>query len=68
MHVALRQKTSGQCVLIVRDSGVGFPVEVDFRTTESLGLQLVCLLSEQLGGTVALELDAGTVFTVTYPL
>jgi two-component sensor histidine kinase len=68
IHVTLRQETSGQCVLIVWDSEVSFPVDVDFRTTESLGLQLVCLLSEQLGGTVELGLDAGTAFTVTFPL
>jgi two-component sensor histidine kinase len=68
IHIALRQKSSGQCILTVRDSGVGFPAETDFRTTESLGLQLVCLLTEQLGGTIALERNGGTVFTITFPL
>ena len=54
--------------LRVRDSGCGFPEQLDFRRTESLGLQLVCALTEQLEGTIALERDGGTAFTVTFPL
>jgi PAS domain S-box-containing protein len=52
----------------VRDTGCGFPVHLDFRQTESLGLQLVCALTEQLDGTIALERSGGTAFTVTFPL
>jgi PAS domain S-box-containing protein len=54
--------------LRVSDSGCGFPEHLDFRHTESLGLQLVCALTEQLEGTIALERDGGTTFTVTFPL
>jgi two-component sensor histidine kinase len=68
IHVALRQEASARCVLSVRDTGVGFPEDLDFRATESLGLQLVCLLTEQLGGTIDLEREGGTVFTITFPL
>jgi two-component sensor histidine kinase len=56
------------CVLVVRDNGVGLPDGVDFRTAESLGLQLVGMLTEQLGGTIALERHGGTTFTVTFPM
>ena len=54
--------------LRVSDSGCGFPEHLDFRHTESLGLQLVCLLTEQLEGTIALERGGGTAFTLTFPL
>jgi two-component sensor histidine kinase len=54
--------------LRVGDSGCGFPEHLDFRTTESFGLQLVCALTEQLQGTVALERGGGTTFTVTFSL
>lgn len=40
--------------LVVKDNGVGFPAHLDFRQTESLGLQLVSDLSEQLNGTLSL--------------
>jgi PAS domain S-box-containing protein len=54
--------------LRVSDNGCGFPDDLDFRTIESFGLQLVCALTEQLQGTIALERDGGTAFTVTFPL
>src|SRR5437763_15706734 len=46
---ALPQETY---MLSVSDTGVGFPAGLDFRQTTSLGLQLVCLLTEQLDGTI----------------
>ena len=53
--------------MIVNDNGIGFPDEIDFRDTESLGLQLVMTLVGQLGGNIELERDAGTVFRITFP-
>jgi PAS domain S-box-containing protein len=53
--------------LSVRDTGIGFPAGVDFRNTESLGLQLIGMLSEQLGGTLTLMGEDGTTFTVSIP-
>jgi two-component sensor histidine kinase len=55
-------------VLIVRDTGVGFPASLDFRHTDSLGLQLVCLLTEQLGGTIELDRASGTQWTLGIPM
>jgi two-component sensor histidine kinase len=55
-------------ILRVADHGCGFPEELDFRATESLGLQLVCTLTEQLQGTIALERAKGTHVTMTVPL
>jgi PAS domain S-box-containing protein len=58
---------AGQVTLSVRDTGVGLPADLDFRHTESLGLQLVSMLTEQLGGTIKLSRDRGTAFTITFP-
>jgi PAS domain S-box-containing protein len=68
VHIALRQACPDTGVLTVRDSGIGFPEDLDFRHTNSLGWQLICVLTEQLGGSVALERDSGTTVTVTFPL
>lgn len=57
-----------RAVLTVRDDGVGFPSELDFRSTKSLGLQLVNTLASQLSGTIGLIRDRGTTFTITMPL
>ena len=52
--------------LIVSDNGLGFPENVDFRNTRSLGLQLVNALVEQLEGTIELEKGTGTVFKIFF--
>jgi two-component sensor histidine kinase len=66
--IALRATSEGEMILIVADTGVGFPIHMDFRHTDSLGLQLVCLLTEQLGGTIALDTASGTQWTLKFPL
>jgi two-component sensor histidine kinase len=66
--ITLRAAREGQMVLIVRDTGIGFPADVDFRRTDSLGLQLVCLLTEQLGGTIELERASGTQWMLRFPI
>ncbi len=53
-------------VLSVWDDGKGFPEGVDFRATESLGLKLVCTLTEQLNGAIRLEREGGTRFSITF--
>ncbi len=52
--------------LVVGDNGVGFPRNLDFRNTESLGLQLVMDLVEQIGGKIELDRGSGTVFKITF--
>lgn len=52
--------------LIVSDNGVGFPKDLDFRNTESLGLQLVVELSEQLRGSIELDRKGGTSFRIKF--
>jgi two-component sensor histidine kinase/DNA-binding NarL/FixJ family response regulator len=68
IHIALHADPGQEAILTIRDTGVGLPEGLDFRATDSLGLQLVSLLTEQLGGTIALERSGGTAFTVTFPL
>ncbi|MCC4771801.1 PAS domain-containing protein [Methanosarcina sp. DH2] len=55
-----------QYTLVVSDNGLGFPENVDFRNTNSLGLQLVNILVEQLEGTVELESGSGTKFKIWF--
>jgi PAS domain S-box-containing protein len=56
--------------LEVSDNGKGFPKEVDFKNTNSLGLQLVNTLIEQLNGTVELTENKykGTSFFINFPM
>jgi len=60
VRVELRQTASNRFVLLVSDDGVGLPPSLDIRQTESLGLQLVCTLADQLRAELRVERGAGT--------
>lgn len=65
--VEVRLRAEGaQAVLEVRDSGIGFPQDLDLRSPNTLGLRLVCIFTEQLGGTIELDRSGGTRFTVRF--
>jgi two-component sensor histidine kinase/CheY-like chemotaxis protein len=54
--------------LSVSDNGVGLPPDFDFRKTESLGLYLVRIITEeQLGGKLHVQSQNGTHFTIELP-
>ncbi|MDD3041455.1 MAG: histidine kinase dimerization/phosphoacceptor domain -containing protein [Methanosarcinaceae archaeon] len=52
--------------LVVRDNGTGFPESLDFRNTESLGLQLVTTLIDQINGIIELDTSKGTEFRIRF--
>ncbi|HEV7868471.1 MAG TPA: sensor histidine kinase, partial [Chthoniobacteraceae bacterium] len=65
--VSMKRIDAAQLRLSVSDNGVGFPKDLDFRNTESLGMQLVTTLADQLDGTVALKNGCGTTFEISFP-
>lgn len=52
--------------LVVCDDGVGLPANTDIRTSDSLGLQLVCALTEQLDGCMEYSGQRGTRYLITF--
>jgi PAS domain S-box-containing protein len=52
--------------LIVEDNGLGLPKNIDYKDTESLGLQLVITLTEQINGIIKLENKGGARYTITF--
>jgi two-component sensor histidine kinase len=52
----------------VHDNGKGFPENIDFKESETLGLQLVNTLIEQLNGSIELIRGKGTEFRMIFPL
>ena len=67
IQIAMVRQPGEQLRLSVADDGVGFPKDVDFRNTESLGMQIITTLSEQLEGTVQMSNTAGTEFAICFP-
>jgi PAS domain S-box-containing protein len=57
----------GGLELMVADNGAGLPAEFEIGKVRSLGLQLVPLLAEQLGGRFTIGSDAGVRFTLWFP-
>jgi len=55
-----------QYQLKVGDTGISFPEDVDYRNTDSLGLQLVNNLTKQIDGQIELDTSQGTEFTITF--
>lgn len=52
--------------LAVEDNGCGFPAGFDIMKTTGFGLQLVVMLSEQLGGKISTENPAGSRITIVF--
>jgi two-component sensor histidine kinase len=65
IHVTLKTKEN-RFHLTISDNGVGLPDDLDFQNTESLGLQLVNSLTNQLDGKIEVNRKHGTEFKITF--
>ena len=52
--------------LIVGDNGIGIPENIDFKNTNSLGLQLVNNLVDQIDGEIEFDNTCGTKFKIVF--
>ncbi|MBI5459018.1 PAS domain S-box protein [Methanobacterium sp.] len=55
-----------QYQLKIGDTGIAFPEDIDYRNTESLGLQLVNNLTRQIDGQIELDTSNGTEFCIKF--
>lgn len=53
-------------ILTVADNGRGIPEEIDFKNADSLGLQLVNILVEQINGCIKLKRSQGTEYIICF--
>ncbi|RTR17102.1 PAS domain S-box protein [Azospirillum griseum] len=67
IEVRLVNETPTEVSLTVSDNGVGLPDDIDPDVTGTLGLQLVSLLTEQLGGSLAIQRANPTRFSLRFP-
>jgi PAS domain S-box-containing protein len=56
-----------QVRLVISDNGVGIPEEVDLQQIKSLGLELAQGFVQQLKGTLTLDRNGGTTFSIRFP-
>lgn len=67
IRIDLQKKEDGNVMLTISDDGVGFPAGLDYRDTQSLGLQLVNTLVGQIDGTITMKNHVGTTFNIVFP-
>jgi PAS domain S-box-containing protein len=66
LEIGLQQVPGDGYVLQVIDDGVGFPEGLDFRKTETLGMQIISTLVEQIDGRLELNREKGSAFRLEF--
>jgi len=57
-------RETGKIILVIGDTGVGMPIEVDWKQPTTLGLMIVTQLVQQMYGTIDKLDSGGTVFQI----
>ena len=55
-------------MLMIKDNGIGLPNNFDINNTNTLGLQLVKVLVEQINGILEINNDNGATFKITFKI
>ncbi|MBF0457979.1 MAG: PAS domain S-box protein [Nitrospirae bacterium] len=66
INISVHSDNEGKFEIIISDNGAGFPENIDFRNTKSLGLHIVNILVKQIGGTIELDKTRGSKFTIKF--
>jgi PAS domain S-box-containing protein len=65
VHVDLHLKDD-HYEITVKDNGIGFPENIDYENTDTLGLKLVNSLTGQIDGEIDMEHGEGTTFKIRF--
>jgi two-component sensor histidine kinase len=68
IQVRLTRDRNDRVHLVVCDNGVGLPHTVNVDSADTLGLQLVTLLSEQVGAEMTMQRSDPTCFRLQFPV
>ncbi len=67
IRIAMQHVPEKRIELIVQDNGIGLPENIDLDDLDSLGLQLVVNLTEQIDGNLEAGNKNGAIFRITFP-
>ncbi len=62
------EKKNNTLIYRFSDDGIGFPADIDFENTRTLGMQLIVSLVNQLLGTITLRREKGTAYEIVFPV
>ena len=60
------KKEKNDYILMIMDNGIGVPDKLDLEKSESLGMQLINNLTDQIDGKLKLDTSHGTKFTIKF--
>ena len=66
INISLKENEDKKVILKIADNGSGIPNEIDIEKTETLGLQLISILSGQLNGKHELIRGEGTEWIIEF--
>lgn len=66
LNISITEDKKENVKITIADNGPGLPKEVNYRNTQSLGLQLVMVLVSQLRGVVQLNNKKGAKYIITF--
>ena len=61
-------KRGGKAVVVIHDDWIGIPEDFDIVKSTGFGMNLVKMMTEQLGGTIEIQSSNGTKTTLIFPL
>ncbi len=64
--VTLKKMINDRILLDVYDNGMGFPKDIDYKNTDSLGLKLISTITKQMDGNISIERNNGTHVKITW--
>ncbi len=66
LFISLKRKEGNYYMLEVSDNGKGVPSHINFENANTLGMQLIHMLSGQINGTVFISHGSGTKYTIGF--
>ena len=64
--ISARAVDDQQAKIVIRDNGIGLSQDLIFEETQTMGLRIVRILNEQLGGSMEIAHERGTQFSLTF--
>lgn len=67
IKISMKSIDDGSFLLLIADNGIGIPIDIETENCESLGMQLIYSLVDQLSGTVKINSGShGTEFKIQF--
>jgi two-component sensor histidine kinase/ligand-binding sensor domain-containing protein len=66
LYISLHKQQGNRYLLVVSDNGKGIPPGIKFEDAETLGMQLIHMLSGQINGKVSISHEGGTKYSIDF--